>query len=106
MAMSLSLPCAPGVQEAILAAAKGEVEEAAGITPADAAEKKRKKKAKRQAAETEAAAGEPFDQPKSLAIYGLMPLACESRGYGLTCKVLSLQVGGVGCYCSESQQNE
>ena len=44
-------------QEAILAAAKGEAEEAAGITPADAAEKKRKKKAKREAAEAAAAAG-------------------------------------------------
>lgn len=52
------------VQEAILAAAQGEVEAAAGITPADAAEKKRKKKAKRQAAEAEAAAGEPVTQPE------------------------------------------
>ncbi|KAK9821924.1 hypothetical protein WJX81_000765 [Elliptochloris bilobata] len=44
------------MQEAILAAAKGEMEEAAGITPADAAEKKKKKKKKREA--EAAAAGE------------------------------------------------
>ena len=87
-----------------MAAAKGEIEEAAGITPADAAEKKRKKKAKRQAAEAEAAAGEPFDQPKTLARYVLMPLACRSQGQARTAslaRLSSLQVGDVGFYCSE-----
>lgn len=56
-----------------MAAAKGEMEGAAGITPADAAEKKRKKKAKRQAAEAEAAAGEP----QKLARDGSVPLPCR-----------------------------
>ena len=75
--MQLSAPCAFSAQEAILAAAKGEIEEAAGITPADAAEKKRKKKAKRQAAEAEVAAGE-LSKEQLFARGGQGPLACGS----------------------------